>query len=133
MLNPSRADAIQDDPTIRRCVSFARTWGYGGLEVVNLFAYCTAHPIELTRVTDPIGSENDVYLQSLSQRVDRIVLAWGNGGALAGRDQAVIALLPHDRLCCLGRTKIGQPRHPLYLPRDLRPVSIAGLRSDSTS
>jgi hypothetical protein len=122
MLNPSRADAIVDDPTIRRCIAFAQTWHYGGLEVVNLFAYRTARPIELTQVSDPIGAGNDVYLRSLSQRVDRIILAWGNGGTLAGRAQAVLGLLPVDRLCCLGCTKVGQPRHPLYLRRDVQPV-----------
>lgn len=121
MLNPSRADAVLDDPTIRRCVGFARSWNFGGLEVVNLFAYRTAQPIELRRVNDPIGTENDAYLTSLSQRVDQIVLAWGNGGKLQNRDRSVLSLLSPAPLCCLGTTRSGQPRHPLYLRRDVMP------------
>lgn len=118
MLNPSRADAVVDDPTIRRCLGFAQAWGYGGLEVVNLFAYRTASPTELRRVSDPIGAENDRYLTSLVQRVDRILLAWGNWGTLYQRDRAVIQLLGMSKpLNCLGLTQTGQPRHPLYLRR----------------
>ena len=63
MLNPSRADATNDDPTLCRCISFARSWGYGSLEVVNLFAYRASKPEELKTVTDPVGSENDRYIQ----------------------------------------------------------------------
>ena len=119
MLNPSRADAIVNDPTLRRCLGLARSWGYGSLEVANLFAYCTAQPSHLRRVSDPVGKENDRYLVALSQRVDHIVFAWGNGGKLQSRDQAVRALLGDRKpIYCLGTTKLGQPRHPLYLRRD---------------
>ncbi|MBC7971764.1 MAG: DUF1643 domain-containing protein [Verrucomicrobia bacterium] len=122
MLNPSRADAVVNDPTIRRCLGFARSWGYGALEVVNLFAYCTAQPTELRQVADPIGRENDRYLANLVQRVDHIILAWGNGGCLQSRDRAVMALWG-DRasIYCLGTTRLGQPKHPLYLRRDVPP------------
>jgi hypothetical protein len=124
MLNPNCADAVRDDPTIRRCIGFARSWNFGGLEVVNLFAYRTAHPIELRRVCDPIGAENDAYLATLSQRVDQIVLAWGNGGKLQNRDRTVLSLLSPANLCCLGMTQSGQPRHPLYLRRDVMPEPL---------
>ncbi|MBW4469489.1 MAG: DUF1643 domain-containing protein [Stenomitos rutilans HA7619-LM2] len=121
MLNPSRADAVVNDPTIRRCLGFARSWGFGALDVVNLFAYCTAQPKELRQVADPVGHENDRYLAQLAQRVDRIVLAWGNDGCLQSRDRAVMALWS-DRtpVYCLGITKRGQPQHPLYLRRDIQ-------------
>lgn len=119
MLNPNRADAVIDDPTIRRCLGFAKAWGYGKLEVVNLFAYRTAHPKELHQVADPIGAENDLYLTSLSDRVERIVLAWGNWGTLGDRAQIVLQFLPpYPHLYCFGLTKTGQPRHPLYLRKD---------------
>lgn len=122
MLNPSRADALVDDPTIRRCLGFAKAWNYGGLEVVNLFAYRTASPVELRRVSDPVGAENDRYLISLAQRVDRIILAWGNWGTFQQRDRAVIQLLGTSRLLdCLGLTQMGHPRHPLYLRRGEQP------------
>lgn len=116
MLNPSQADEIADDPTIRRCVGFARSWGYGAVEVVNLFAYRTPHPKLLRQVSDPVGVDNDHYLKQLAQRVDRIVLAWGNWGSLHGRDRAVLQLLTSSNsLYCFGFTKQQQPRHPLYL------------------
>ena len=118
MLNPSQADAVVNDPTIRRCLGFARSWGFGALEVVNLFAYCTAYPTELRRAADPIGAENDRYLADLGQRVDQIILAWGNGGSWQGRDQVVRSLLGDRAVYCLGTTKLGQPKHPLYLKRE---------------
>ncbi|XGV97432.1 MAG: DUF1643 domain-containing protein [Leptolyngbya sp. BL-A-14] len=123
MLNPSRADAVMNDPTIRRCLGFAQAWGFGALEVVNLFAYCTAHPKELRQVADPVGQENDRYLATLPQRVNTMILAWGNDGCLQARDRAVMALWD-DRapVYCLGTTRLGQPKHPLYLRRNAQPA-----------
>jgi hypothetical protein len=126
MLNPSQADDAVDDPTIRRCIGFARSWGYGGMEVVNLFAYRTAHPKTLLEVADPVGPENDRYLETLSQRVNHIVLAWGNWGRLLERDRAVWSLLAQDTLYCLGLTKLNQPCHPLYLKKTA-PLLVAPL------
>lgn len=123
MLNPSRADAVVNDPTIRRCLGFARSWGFGGLDVVNLFAYCATQPKELRQVADPVGRENDRYLAALTQRVDQIVLAWGNGGGLQSRDRAVMSLWgDHIPIYCLGVTKRGQPQHPLYMRCDVQRV-----------
>ncbi|MGI0485591.1 DUF1643 domain-containing protein [Pantanalinema rosaneae CENA516] len=122
MLNPSRADAVVNDPTIRRCLGFAQTWGYGGLEVVNLFAYRTASPGNLRQVTDPVGTNNDRYLATLPERVDRILLAWGNWGDLLQRDRDVLALLGDQQpLYCLGVTQKRQPKHPLYLKSTVVP------------
>ncbi|KAM3090415.1 DUF1643 domain-containing protein [Phormidesmis sp. 146-35] len=116
MLNPNRADEVSDDPTIRRCIGFAKSWGYGGLEVANLFAYRAKTPDLLKQADDPIGKENDRSILRLTKRVETIVLAWGNWGMLGGRDRTVIKLLDsHPTLYCLGTTKLGQPRHPLYL------------------
>ena len=74
MLNPSTADAARDDPTIRRCASFARSWGYGSLEVVNLFAYRASEPKRLRQTPDPIGPANDDYLVDAADRVQTVVV-----------------------------------------------------------
>jgi hypothetical protein len=120
MLNPSTADAERDDPTIRRCVGLARSWGYGRLEVVNLFAYRTHDPRVLASATEPEGPENATYVSAATQRADLIVAGWGNAGARLGADRAICSRL--DRAHCLGLTRLGQPRHPLYVPRDTQPV-----------
>jgi hypothetical protein len=117
MLNPSTATAEQDDPTVQRCLSFACQWGYGSLTIVNLFAFRTSHPRLLTRVTDPIGPENDVYLRSVLPTADTVVAAWGTLGSFQHRDQQALKLCPGP-VWCLGTTREGFPRHPLYLRRD---------------
>jgi len=131
MLNPSRADASVNDPTIRRCLGFACFWGFGALEVVNLFAYRSARPQDLLQVNDPIGPDNEAYLASLSDRVDRIVLAWGNWGKLQGRNQVALEILASETLYCLGTTQTQQPRHPLYLHHSCVPTLFQ--RSDRSS
>lgn len=116
MLNPSRADADVDDPTLRRCLGFAHSWGCGSLEVVNLFAYRASQPDILTQVSDPIGPENDRYLLEAIERADKIVVAWGNRGSLRNRYQTVTSWLRgFKNIYCLGFTQTGHPRHPLYL------------------
>ena len=124
MLNPSAADERDDDPTIRRCIGFARDWGYGVLEVANLFALVSTKPEGLTRARDPIGPDNDDAIRAAMKRADLIILAWGNHGlrlpdrAARVEDMAREAGHPH----CLGITKAGAPRHPLYLPRSTPPA-----------
>ncbi|MEM9769930.1 MAG: DUF1643 domain-containing protein, partial [Cyanobacteria bacterium P01_D01_bin.71] len=119
MLNPSRADQHQDDPTLRRCIRLAQHWQFGHLTVVNLFAYCTASPKILQTVAQPVGVGNDQHILQACHTASQIVLAWGNWGSLQQRDQAILKLLRPfcDRLYCLGRNQTGQPRHPLYVPR----------------
>jgi hypothetical protein len=128
MLNPSRADASVDDPTIRRCIRFAQGWGFGRLDVMNLFAYCTAHPQELRCATEPIGHENDAYLVTLSSQVDSLILAWGNGGQWQGRDRQVLRLFADVALSpqCLGQTQQQHPKHPLYLKTTTLPQPYDG-------
>ena len=127
MLNPSTADAEMDDPTIRRCIGFAWDWGYRELIVVNLFALRATTPSELRRAVDPIGPENDEHLLASVDQADAVVVAWGVHGELNARDREVMDLLS-DRapLRCLGFTKAGLPRHPLYMPKSSvpRPYSI---------
>lgn len=124
MLNPSTADASVDDPTIRRCIAFARDWGCGGLRVANLYAYRATDPKAMKRAADPVGPHNDYHLGALAweawSRGGPIVAAWG---ANAGPERAAaVRRIKHmDRLTALGLTKSGQPRHPLYLRADLTP------------
>jgi hypothetical protein len=120
MLNPSRADAERNDPTLRRCLALALGWGFGSLTVVNLFAYCSADPQQLWQVQDPVGPDNDGHLLAACDRAARVLLAWGNWGCRLNRDLAVLTLLAasQPKWCCLGRNRTGRPRHPLYVRRD---------------
>ena len=123
MLNPSTADEAKNDPTIRRCIDFAKSWGYGVLEVVNLFAYRAAHPIALRTIENPIGAENDRYILQAVERCATLVLAWGTHGTLLDRDREVIKLITGrtaQTLYCLGVTKDGHPRHLLYVKKQMR-------------
>ncbi|MEL7351529.1 MAG: DUF1643 domain-containing protein [Cyanobacteria bacterium P01_A01_bin.116] len=120
MLNPSRADATCDDPTLRACIQFAQRWDYAALSVVNLFGYRTPHPKVLKTADDPIGAENDDYVLKAIAQADKCVLAWGNWGSWLGRDRAMLSLLTphHSKLTCLALNQSGQPRHPLYIKRE---------------
>lgn len=118
MLNPSTADATKNDPTIRRCIRFAQFWGYGAIEVVNLFAYRATNPDQLRCVADPIGSENTYYLLNMIQQVEAIVVAWGNQGNFRQQNQVVTRLLSNHSVYCLGMTRLRHPRHPLYVRSD---------------
>ncbi|CDY79414.1 hypothetical protein BGLT_02195 [Caballeronia glathei] len=119
MLNPSTADATLDDPTIRRCRSFAAAWGMDGITVANLYALRSTDPAGLWLHADPIGPENDDHLYELAVTHGRVVCAWG-ANARADRVAAVVHLLRHAgaQLTCLGTTKSGAPRHPLYVRGD---------------
>lgn len=125
MLNPSTADGAHDDATIRRCVGFARAWGYGGIRVVNLFAYRATHPRDLWRYPEPIGPRNDaVIYRELLLCDGPVIAAWGalpHGRGRARAEAVAAAVRSADRLLeCLGRTQDGHPRHPVRLPRDVR-------------
>ena len=119
LLNPSAADEQRNDPTIRRCIGFARAWEFGFVEVVNLFAYRATDYRELFKVGDPVGEENDRFLVQAVERCSAVVVGWGTRGTLLGRDRQVIQLLAGRKdVYCLGLTKDGLPRHPLYLKDD---------------
>lgn len=116
-LNPSTADAAQDDPTIRRCVRFASTWGYDWLYMGNVNAFRSTDPDGLP--VEPliaVGPENQDALKWMTQKADCIVAAWGKHALnrYAAGIAADILALPHAR--CLGWNKDGTPKHPLYLP-----------------
>jgi len=119
-LNPSTADAVDDDPTIRRCIRYARDWGYGGLCMVNLFAYRATDPKDMKKAKDPVGPDNDFWLDSVSKGANMMVAAWGAQGIFRDRAREVRQLLLCD-LFYLAMTKDKQPRHPLYLKASLEP------------
>lgn len=120
MLNPSTADADLDDPTIRRCRAFAQAWRCNGLVVMNLYAYRTVDPRKLWKNNpDPVGPENDEHLQHIASGPAQIVCAWG-ANAKPDRVAEVVAIFTSAgvKLKCLGTTKHGAPRHPLYVRGD---------------
>jgi len=124
-LNPSTADATVDDPTIRRCVGFARKWGYGALAMANLFAWRATDPKELYVADDPVGPENHVAIHGLIQNAGMVIAAWGTHGSYRNRDEEVRAMIPRfnceRKLFCLGVNKNGSPKHPLYVKSSRMP------------
>lgn len=135
MLNPSTADADVDDATIRRCTTFALAHGFGGIEVVNLFAYRATDPAALRRAGYPVGPENDSWISDAAEACvearGSVCLAWGANAAGLERPQVVLPLLRRAgaTLLCLQVTRSGYPQHPLYLPSEtrLRPFSIGAI------
>lgn len=118
MLNPSTADAEQDDPTIRRCIRFAKSWGGGRLEVVNLYAWRATDPGQLPAGREAIGPDNDRTIQHLCLSWPLTVAAWGAHPMTDARARYVTGLLGGQPVRCLGRTAKGGPRHPLYVRAD---------------
>lgn len=127
MLNPSTADAFADDPTIRRCIGFARAWGYDRTIIVNLFALRSTDPRALYSAEDPIGPLNDGAIRGVASTADVVVAAWGKHGALHNRGRQVARLIAEAGrpLCCLAMNKDGSPAHPLYQPGRRVPLSWA--------
>src|SRR5262245_21409105 len=117
MLNPSTADAEIDDPTIRSCIRLSRGMGYGSFEVVNLYALRATDPAELAKASDPIGPQDDDVIEGAILRCDMAICAWGAHPMAENRAGAVRNLLRSRRpaIFCLGTTKSGAPKHPLYI------------------
>ena len=121
-LNPSTADEVKDDPTIRRCINYAKDWGYGGYIMGNIFAYRSTDPKNLKITNDPIGIDNNSWLIKLHSEASLTIGAWGNHGKYLDRGEEVSNLI--DNLYCLKITKEGHPSHPLYLPGNLKPIIL---------
>lgn len=116
MLNPSTADGKEDDPTIRRCIGFAKENDFGGIIVGNLFAYRSTDPKQLDEVDDPVGPDNDRTLQNLARVCPHVLLAWGARGSKHNvRVDEVLRLFEEVETYTLGLTTSGQPKHPLYV------------------
>lgn len=123
MLNPSTANALEDDPTIRRLAGpngFARREKAGGLVVVNLFALCSPYPRHLVAHPDPVGPYADAFIARAARMGEGVVAAWGAFPVALKRARQVVGALRGQgvELACLGTTSAGHPRHPLYLPGD---------------
>lgn len=120
MLNPSTANGETDDATIRKCVSFSKRWGYERMIVANLFAFRATDPsivLALHPDRDPVGFENQYYIERAACEAERIICAWGVYGAFRAQDETVLGWLPPDKpRYALGLTKRGFPPHPLYVP-----------------
>lgn len=135
MLNPSRADATSNDPTVLALIHFSTLWGYGGIHIINLYAYRAPHPKEMFSQTEAvaIGPDNWMHLQSAidlaKQHGAKLLVAWGRGGSLFDRNKWFEnrAVSQGVTLICLGRTKDGHPKHPMArgvhrIPRDQQPI-----------
>ena len=119
MLNPSTADAMANDPTIRRCMGFAERFGHCRLEVVNLYAYRSTDPANLATCDDPVGPENFAYIEMAAAQAELVIAAWGvNALSVPHVNHVTTLVRNHKDVMCLGKTKAGHPRHPLYLPSD---------------
>lgn len=126
MLNPSTADAATDDPTITRCIGYSKAWGFAGLMVGNLYGYRATDPAALWEAkVDIRGNDNDQHLCRMAAGASLIVAAWG-GFADHHRAVRVISLLKDfGSIYCIGKTKGGQPWHPLYKAKGLKPIPYA--------
>jgi hypothetical protein len=122
MLNPSTADAFVLDPTVRRCVGFAMSWGAGALEVTNVFALRSTDPTNLRKVDDPVGVGNDEAIVVAAKAADIVVVGWGVHGVYQERARRVAELLKLAgvRPMALVVTKDGHPGHPLYVRGDAK-------------
>jgi hypothetical protein len=123
MLNPSTADAVLDDPTIRRCIGFAKREGFAALSVTNLYALRATNPQRLLDLADPAGPQNlDRVMATVA--TGPIVVAWGGGAMMKGLAPSLVKLwlmeraASDERVLCLGVTATNQPRHPLYIRGD---------------
>ncbi|MEV1040392.1 DUF1643 domain-containing protein [Streptomyces sp. NPDC050204] len=127
MLNPSTAGARDNDPTVTRCISFARRERAGGLAIVNLFARCATDPAALKTDPDPVGAYADSFIDHTVATSPLVVAAWGAHGSLHGRAEQVATRLWQRGigLRCFGTTDHGQPLHPLYLRADTPLVPYA--------
>ena len=125
MLNPSTTTEVQNDPTVERCERRARTLGFGGFRVTNIFAWRDTDPRNMKAATDPIGPHNDATLVESAAWTDTIIAAWGTHGAHMDRGALVAVLLEKTQrpLFHLGLSKQGHPKHPLYLPYTQQPES----------
>lgn len=130
-LNPSTADAERDDPTIRRCIGFAREWQAGGVLVGNLFAWRSTDPRGLARAMDPRGPANRRWLARLARGAGQIIACWGNPGQDNAEARWVARRFSDLEVLALNRG--GAPRHPLYVPGGTRPHRWRPARADSLS
>jgi hypothetical protein len=123
-LNPSVADALTDDMTVRKCSGFAKRWEFGGIYICNLYSFVATHPQDLVETEYPLGPFTDDFIRRASESSDCIVACWG---ALESRYRsrmnwntriATVRELIRQPLMCLGTTADGSPRHPSRIGYD---------------
>ncbi|HEA46393.1 MAG TPA: DUF1643 domain-containing protein [Candidatus Pacearchaeota archaeon] len=119
-LNPSTADEKKNDPTIRRCIGFAKKWGFGKLIMTNIFAFRATLPKDLFNSENPVGNKNDYWLKKLSKKADKVLLAYGNHGKFRNRHDEILKII--DNPYCIKKSKTGMPMHPLYLKYTKDPI-----------
>jgi hypothetical protein len=119
-LNPSTADDEKNDPTVTRCINYAKEWGYFAFCMTNIFAFRSTDPNGLYSCYEPVGEENDYWLEQVAVGAKRVVLAWGVHGAYRNRGMKVFKMLNSldIKVWCLGTNADGSPKHPLYLRAD---------------
>lgn len=122
-LNPSTANETENDPTVRRVIGFAKDWGYGGVYMMNLFAYVSTDPKALINSGEKI-ERNNVYLEAIAGNAEKVVFAWGAFKLHKKRMLEVMRMFPNAY--CLGRSKDGYPKHPLYLKKDTKLIKANG-------
>jgi hypothetical protein len=122
-LNPSIADEKRDDPTVRRCIEFAKSWGYGALCMTNLFAFRATDPKVMRQQKNPVGNDNLFHLIECGSQAEIVIAAWGMAGIFWSQNTYVQNVFVENRirLFHLGLTKHGHPRHPLYLKAKVKP------------
>ena len=129
MLNPASTVGTLNSQKKHRqtrtlCINFARRWGFGMLEVVNLFALEAPKPKLLRKVDDPVGPENDRWICDAVERADKVILAWGADGSYGNRSQKVLQkILPIKIPYYLKKTNAGEPRHPIGIRRDTQLIA----------
>jgi hypothetical protein len=126
MLNPSTADGLQDDPTIRRCIGFAKSWGHAGLVVVNLYAYRSTDPRKLPPSAEAVGPRNDEFIRRWASESRAVVCAWGSAPFARKRAIRVLEIIRSAGAnpVAIRLTKGGCPAHPLYLPANLGHIAM---------
>lgn len=125
-LNPSTADETKNDPTIRKCIGFAKRWGYGALCMTNLFAFRATLPRDMKRHAAPAGEANHSHILKCASQAGIVVAAWGVNGIHQNQDLNIKQwmLSIGVQLKCLRKTKDGHPEHPLYVPYETQPIEL---------
>lgn len=118
-LNPSTANEVDNDATIRRVIRFAQDWDFGGVYMMNLFGLVTPYPDELLQADDPVG-ENDKWLEKACAKCDEIIFCWGSFPQSKERAEKVKAMFLGAKALVINSD--GSPRHPLYVPANTKPV-----------
>lgn len=122
-LNPSTADAQEDDHTILKLIEYTKKWCFGGFYVVNLFAYRATDSKKIKQIIDPVGENNDDYIASAMEQSELVIAMWSNHGNYNGRADEVYEAIKHmNMIHCFKVNRTGEPAHPLMLSYDTQPV-----------